>query len=219
MTFTTRRQSDRRRTFRILREVMTIAICCVLLLALMAGANAQETNYNYYCPKGNGALLGNDHFLMGKMSTPFPAGSASPRPGAMFSQPLNWTLSDCSDRQFICFDAHDAGTNSMRRIFVPRDPIIGKTYQNASASAFVIGSSSFDKIPTIQVIVSQQVSGHTVALKLTIRQGVGAIYIDGLNFWNSSDYQNGETCALESRVGFFSKTHVTTAAPQRVIDD
>ena len=50
-------------------------------------------------------------------------------------------------------------------------------------------------------------------IKLTLRRGVGAIYIDGLNFWNPEAYQDGETCVLESTVGLFSsKPPPSTAA-------
>ena len=72
-----------------------------------------------------------------------------------------------------------------RRVFVPRHPEIGKTYHDGNSSAFVTGSSTSSTVPTIQVVDSQQIGKSVAMIKLTLRRGVGAIYIDGLNFWNS----------------------------------
>ena len=44
------------------------------------------------------------------------------------------------------------------------------------------------------------------------------VYIDGLNFWNQSDFRNGETCVLESPTGIFSRTRIKAAPPKVMVD-
>jgi hypothetical protein len=197
-------------------------LCAAIALfnSLIFGTTCSaETNYYYYCPRGNGAIAGNDHYLQGKMSLAFPDGAIDRhRSSKLFSPLLQWTLLDCSDKQFECFDVQSEGTMPSRRVFVPRHPEIGKTYHDGNSSAFVTGSSTSSTVPTIQVVDSQQIGKSVAMIKLTLRRGVGAIYIDGLNFWNPEAYQDGETCVLESTVGLFSKTHVNAPPPQNTTD-
>jgi hypothetical protein len=185
-----------------------------LLVAPVSVFAAESGNYLYYCPKGDAALIGDDHSLHGRAITAFPL--ATPNPLYRLSPYLDWTLTDCSNNQYFCLDAKTA--NSRRRLFVPRNPKVGETYRFGEATALVLGSASFSKVPTIQVVNFQKVGGRMVVIQMTIKRGVGAVYIDGLNFWDSNDYQNGETCVLESRVGYFHQVRVEVPRPKVRVD-
>ena len=57
------------------RNVHLLCAAIALFNSLIFGTTCSaETNYYYYCPRGNGAIAGNDHYLQGKMSLAFPDG-------------------------------------------------------------------------------------------------------------------------------------------------
>jgi len=156
--------------------------------------------------------------MQGKVAIPFPLGPSSPPKGAPFSQSLNWDFKSCDNSQFFCLDAFDRATKQSRQLFVPREPSVGREYHYLGATAFITGVSSFIKTPAIQVIVSQTIAGRTQALKMTIRRGVGVVAFDGINFWQPVDFERGETCILESHLGFFHNVDIVVPPPKHVID-
>jgi hypothetical protein len=168
----------------------------------------------YYCPKGDVSLYSDPAHFVGRAVMAFQlAPDPSPAHEKKFYGPeWGWTMKDCSNKEFSCFDAHDPATGLTRHLFVPRRLEAGKVYRYGAAKAFVAASASASPVPTVQVIDYQKFKGKTVAVKFTLRDGSGAVYIDGLNFWKPLDYQAGETCILESGVGFFSEVRIPKQA-------
>ena len=200
----------------IQRKELTWYIAAFVIICFVSPCVAKE--YSYYCPKGNASVVGNDLYLLGRASTPFPTNPSVPPSTPPYSSSMHWRMTGCSNQKYLCFDAEDLSTHATRRVFVPRQPKPGLLYQYGPARAFVIASASSNETRTLQVVISQGAGERMQVIKLTLRDGRGAIYIDGLNFWNSANYKEGETCVLESHFGYFSEARIS-ARPAKVITD
>lgn len=174
-----------------------------ILIVTALATPAKAGYFHYFCPKGNVDLLASENKLEGRAVEPFPI-----RPGlnGRQSEGFSWQLTDCSNAQFLCYDANN--WYPARRIFVPRHPKVGATYRYGEATAYVTGAAMPDRPPTVQIIISQKHGAWQGAIKLTLQTYRGVIFIDGLNFWRPDDFSSGETCALTSKTGYFKEVLV-----------
>jgi hypothetical protein len=191
-------------------------VFALFALSPFAWPEQSMAGYYYYCPKGNGAFTGDAHFMAGRVNEAFPTRLSSFPAGRLVSPSIEWKLSDCSDERFLCIDIERQKTFPARRLFVPRRPKIGASYHDGAADALVMGSASSSDDMTVQVIVSQEIYGSRLSTKLTLQNGRGVVFIDGLNFWNQIDYRNGETCVLESMSGLFSTVDISVQPDQKI---
>lgn len=175
--------------------------------------------YNYYCPKGNVSFTGSKGGISGRAMSPFLSARDLATSAARYSKLLSFQIKDCSDSKYLCMDMSDTDRNFSHRLFVPRTISVGATYQYGGSTAYVVPSTAADHKATVQVIDSEMVGGRLVSMKLTIRDGRGAIFLDGVNFWNPDDYISGETCVLESDEGFFAAARVMPVPSHRPIND
>jgi hypothetical protein len=205
------------RSERLDSAIRRTALLMLWMAALLSTANAGqfETNFEYFCPKGNGMLIGNNMYLSGQVARFIPDRRSKDPSEFRLSPPLDWTFVDCSDESYVCVDATEEASKARRRLFVPRNPVVGQSYSLGDAVAFVSAAATSDS-STMQVEISQPRDGGTIATKLTIRDGRGAIFLDGINFWEPNAYQLGETCALQSKKGLFSGVRVKVPRPSEV---
>jgi hypothetical protein len=188
------------------------------LLGCVSASSAVADVALYYCPKGNVSLIADETQMHGTANEPFPLGpligydAKRPQEGRLY-----WRLKDCSNPEFICYDAI-SNANIRRRLFVPRHPKLAQTYNYGSAKAYVLPSTTSSKLPTIQVVVWQSKQNEKFPVKFTIQKVRGAIFIDGLNFWNDADSTVGETCVLEAGKGIFKGISVPTTPTKEITD-
>jgi hypothetical protein len=182
--------------------LLAVIACCVF------SAPAQS-NSKYYCPKGGG-ILNVDALGMRGAAFSFARDSEQASDFDPNSPLRNWTVTDCSNQQFYCIDAKlsDAPTADAFRLFVPHVVTVYKSYEYGSARARSIGSTLRVGRPTIEFLIWQSTAQKGVPMKLTIQQGRGVIYIDGMNFWNPPEHGLGESCSLVSKQGLFPSTQV-----------
>lgn len=188
----------------LFKRIVHAVTTSLVILAITAMQRAEAIDYYYFCPKGDARFGGTDNSISGVAVTPYPTG-----PGQLLSNQIHiskrllWQLTSCSNKEFLCLDVTDLKNRTVRRLFVPRIVEVGSSYRYGPAKAYVIGSAALEMRDTAQIIISQEVRGRTIAVKLTLRNNRGAIFIDGINFWDPWDFMSGETCALESTLGYF----------------
>lgn len=195
-------------------ECLRGLVCVLILWACTSHSNAGpiDEGYEYFCPNGNGMLIGNQKYLEGRVSKSYPDRNADDPSEFILSPPLYWSMVDCSSEQHFCLDITEKPSNMHRRIFVPRFPIVGRSYSYGDAVAFVSAAATSDAT-TIQVEVSQPRNEGRIVTKMTIRDKRGVVYIDGLNFWDPAAYESGQTCVLQSKTGLFQKVKIRVPKP------
>jgi hypothetical protein len=193
-----------------------IASLVSLVLALHPMTAAADDFVHYYCPRGNAQLNGNDHHLTGVAVTPYPL-RLGPAADIQSSKTLYWELSDCSDKQFLCLEAQALRSNRSFRIFTPRLIEPGATYKLGSAIAVAMDSTSNSERSRAQLVIRQEIAGKGVSFKITLEEKRGIVFFDGIDFWGDTEFSSsGETCALESRLGYFSEVKILPSSSKHL---
>jgi hypothetical protein len=185
-------------------------------LALMLVAIPQIASaagyFEYFCPKGRDMLRVNENHLFGSSYTAFPNKPVGNQSASNERSPVfELFFTDCSNAEFYCLDGrktHGDIAGEPLRIVVPRQVVVGPALEFGRVRVLSYGSLSTVKNPAVELVLWQQYMGKDFAIKLTVEQGRGIVYITGLNFWNPGQFEQGESCALESPKGLFSSVRV-----------
>ena len=153
----------------------------------------------------------NEYEMLADAVTPFPKRFKAEPSDLRTAAKLRWRFADCSDGKFLCVDVVTDGTSAIAeplRIAVPRSVVVNRTYVFGRVRGLVFEAVMLRKRPTAQIVLWQNFAGRDIAVKLTVQQGRGVVFIDGINFWNRQEFELAETCALESPKGWFSSIKV-----------
>ena len=118
------------------------------------------------------------------------------------------SFQNCSDADFFCMDARVRSDDPPLRIFAPRKVETPRIYQSGKARAVVVPTATENRSQRAQITIWQPIGLEDVAIKITVEEGRGIIYFDGINFWHPDLFRDGETCALESKAGYFSEIKI-----------
>lgn len=193
--------------------------CCTLLFPVVIEialakdvAATPETLQQYFCPNSNTTFVREPDrlSLVSGPYIPFPRTiEDASRHDAEPVRRLVMTR-DCSNSEFSCIRIEPGAGIAGFFLFSPRQLFVGRAY-NFNGMQVIAASASFStpQNPVGQLTIWQRIDGREVPITLTLKSKVGAIYVDGLELWNSPTAgRRPETCSLVSSTGFFSEVVV-----------
>lgn len=196
---------------------MRIKYCILTLWLLFKSCVVYSTEY--YCPRTDNFLIEDDAVLRvgyEGIVEPYPSRQHEERMQTHAGD-LALKLKDCSVGEVECIEIQQMQTNKTNKIFylfLPKKLEVWKEYHfrnmrlvTQASVLSPIMSTKGARVPVVQVVLWQNIEGHESPLKLTIKEGKGVVYLDGLDFWGGR-FGSGEVCILESEKGFFSSVKI-----------
>jgi hypothetical protein len=189
--------------------------------ALSSAARALPTGdieYRYYCPRSNTTYVGT-HDGVELVSGPYLPFARTQSAVAIREEPARRSADtkNCSTREFLCLRIEPGSGLAAQYLFLPRVIEPGHTYHFDGMDAIAY-STTAEKPPStqVQVILWQRIDGRETPITLTVEQGRGVIYVDGLEIWNSPALwpPRAELCVLDSEHGVLKNVRVAKPAKQ-----
>jgi len=176
--------------------------------------------FNMYCPRSNLKFSQNspalpdltrEIVLVTNAGAPmfFPRTARELRGGADDVSGIAMTLTDCSTSTFLCRRVtlnvwEEPATIFylvMPKVIRPRQEF---DFQGVHIVTRVAAITRKQSEQTFQLTLWQLIDGRSVPMELTIQEGKGMIYWDGIRLSKDDGTNEPELCVLDSEVGLFS---------------
>jgi hypothetical protein len=197
---------------------MRILLVTVLSWAIGPTAVALD----FYCPRADMTLQSityregerTEHLIpFGGFPLHFPRDVDTLKSHAGEMQGINIALDDCSDSKFFCKKVTHKnweGPSITYFLIVPRKIFRNREYTVNGVRILTRVASTIDgkKNPLGQVTLWQKIGETEIPMELSLQEGRGVIYWDGVRF-DVEGSREAEMCILTSETGMFSDVRIS----------